>query len=142
MPPRKALRFVSIQVTGRLSRSLASVSGPEHAGQFLADLIGTYDREYFLTLHLNGKNGVRSVETISIGTLNSALIHPREVFKGALLANAHAIICGHNHPSGDLTPSSEDEQIMKRLKDAGELLGVALIDFLIVSGDRYRSMMF
>ncbi|MFO0983235.1 MAG: JAB domain-containing protein [Planctomycetota bacterium] len=111
-------------------------------GSFLPSSSEQKDREHFVVLHLDGRNRVISVETVSVGTLNAALVHPREVWKGAYLANANAIVCGHNHPSGDLTPSFEDAQLLERLKKAGELLGVAIVDFLIVSGTSFRSMMF
>ena len=71
---------------------------------------------------------------VSIGALTQALIHPREVFKGALLANARRIICVHNHPSGDLTPSDADRRTFDSLSAAGEVLGVEVLDFLIVAG--------
>jgi DNA repair protein RadC len=122
VPPRKALRFVTIEVASKVSENTRQVSGSEASGKLIAELIGTKDREHFVVLHLDGKNRVISVETVAIGTLNAALVHPREVWKGVYLANANAIVCGHNHPSGDLTPSAEDEQLLERLKKAGEVL--------------------
>jgi len=97
------------------------------------------DREKFIVLHLNAKNKITSLEVVSVGILNSSLVHPREVFKGAILANANAIICVHNHPSGDLEPSSNDLALTKRLSDAGKILGVEVLDHLIV-GEGYLSM--
>jgi DNA repair protein RadC len=69
--------------------------------------------------------------------LTASLVHPREVFKGAILANAACIICAHNHPSGQVVPSAEDRAVLERLKSAAELLGIPLLDFLIVSKDAY-----
>ena len=77
----------------------------------------------------------------SIGSLNSAIVHPREVFKIAVLSNASNIICFHNHPSGNISPSEEDENITRRLKECGEILGIGLVDHIIV-GDRDRYFSF
>jgi len=95
-------------------------------------------KEYFFTLHLDGKNRIVAVEVVSIGSLNQSIVHPREVFKTALLSSAAALILIHNHPTGDPTPSGEDRQITKRLREAGELLGVRVLDHIIV-GDSYLS---
>jgi len=99
-----------------------------------------WDREHFLMLALDGKNRVLGFEIVSIGTLTASLVHPREVFKAAILANAAAIIVAHNHPSGDPTPSGEDLAITQRLKQAGELLGIALLDHVILGHESYHSL--
>ena len=96
------------------------------------DLIGDKDREHFVALHLNARNRVVAAETISIGSLVASIVHPREVFKAAILNNSAGIICGHNHPSGELEPSPEDRDINTRLRAAGRLLGIDVLDFLIV----------
>ena len=83
-----------------------------------------YDREHFKTLLLNTKNQVINIETISIGNLNSSLVHPRELFKSAIKRSAAAIILVHNHPSGDPRPSREDINITKRIIEAGNILGI------------------
>jgi len=95
-------------------------------------------KEYFMGLHLDGKNRIVAIEVISIGSLNQSIVHPREVFKTALLSSAAAIILLHNHPTGDPTPSREDIEITRRLKEAGELLGVKVLDHIIV-GETYVS---
>ncbi|MFA6282448.1 MAG: JAB domain-containing protein [Candidatus Omnitrophota bacterium] len=87
--------------------------------------------EVFVILTVNTKHRVVGVFEVSRGSLAATLIHPREVFKRALLDNASGIFCIHNHPSGDVTPSSEDIAATERLKDAGEILGIGLIDHLI-----------
>ena len=76
---------------------------------------------------------------VSVGSLTASLVHPREVFKVAILANAAAIICCHAHPSGDPTPSAEDTAITQRLREAGELLGIGLLDHVVFGDDRYVS---
>jgi DNA repair protein RadC len=81
-----------------------------------------------------------SVEVVSVGTLTRAVVHPREIFKGAIFANAKGIILAHNHPSGDPTPSDDDRTIFEMLKRAGDVLGITLLDFLVVSGTQFRSL--
>lgn len=98
-------------------------------------------KEMFLTLHLDGKNRIIAMDLVSIGSLNQSIVHPREVFKTALLSNAAAIICVHQHPSGDPTPSSEDLAITRRLKEAGEIMGIKILDHIIIGDDQYLSFM-
>jgi len=88
-----------------------------------------------VVLLLSQKNRVIGIHTVSIGSLTASVVQPRETFKAAILANAAAIICGHNHPSGDCQPSKEDRAITQRLKEAGALLGIHLLDHVIVGGD-------
>jgi DNA repair protein RadC len=106
----------------------------------LTDLIGKKDREHFVVFHLDTRHRVRSYEVVSIGSLMAAIVHPREVFKGAILANAAAIICGHNHPSGDPSPSEDDCSLHERLCKAGEILGIEVLDHVIVGGTQRWSM--
>jgi len=102
--------------------------------------LGERDRECIVAIHLDCKNKINSVETISVGTLNSTLTHPREVFKGAILANAAAIILGHNHPSGNPTPSQEDITLTRRLAEAGRILGIEVLDHIILGDDDWVSL--
>lgn len=97
-------------------------------------------QEVFGILILNIKNKIVAVHEISRGALNSSLVHPREVFKPAILHNAAAIICFHNHPSGDPEPSGEDIETTKRLVEAGKIMGIEVLDHIIVSDDRYVSL--
>lgn len=97
-------------------------------------------QEVFGILVLNTKHKIVAVHEISRGTLDSSLMHPREVFKPAVLHNAAGIICFHNHPSGNTKPSKEDIEITKRLVEAGKLLGIAVLDHIIVGDDRYTSL--
>lgn len=98
--------------------------------KFFADRAS--DREMFVVTHLNTKNVPISVEIVTQGTLDCSLVHPREVFKAAIVAGASSIIVAHNHPSGDPTPSREDRIVVKRLKDAAEIIGISLLDSIIV----------
>jgi len=97
------------------------------------------DREHFVVLLVDIKNRTIATETVSIGILNGSLIHPREVFKAAICASAAGIIAIHNHPSGDVQPSAEDREVTKRLKEAGALLGIPLVDHVIVGDDSFYS---
>lgn len=96
-------------------------------------------KEMFLTLHLDGKNRIICMDLVSIGSLNQSIVHPREVFKTALLSNAAALILVHQHPTGDPTPSSEDLSITRRLREAGEILGLKVLDHIIVGENDYVS---
>lgn len=95
--------------------------------------------EVFAILCLNTKNKVAGAHIISQGSLSASIVHPREVFKAALLNNSASIILAHNHPSGDPEPSREDIETTKRLVAAGEILGIQVLDHLII-GDKYLSM--
>jgi len=98
------------------------------------------DREHFMVILLDSKNKVIKDEIVSIGTLNSAIIHPREIFKLAIKESANAIILVHNHPSGDCMPSEEDKEITERLDEAAELLNITLLDSIVVGSDKYFSL--
>lgn len=97
-------------------------------------------QEVFGILILNTKNKIVAVHEISRGTLSSSMVHPREVFKPAVLHNAAAIICFHNHPSGDLEPSQDDIEITKRLVEASKIMGIEILDHIIVGDDGYVSL--
>lgn len=111
------------------------LTAPHQAAEAFTTLVGLPDREYFVAMHLDGKNKIQSVSVISQGSLNQSIVHPREVFKAAILSNAAAVIVVHNHPTGDLTPSQEDIAITKRLKDAGDIMGIRILDHIIVNTD-------
>jgi len=96
-------------------------------------------KEFFCTITLNGNSRIIKSEIIHIGTLNQSLVHPREVFRPALIDNAAGIIICHNHPSGTLKPSNADRRITDRLKEAGKLLGIEVIDHVIVTEIGYFS---
>lgn len=96
-------------------------------------------KEMFLTLHLDGKNRIICMDLVSVGSLNQSIVHPREVFKTACLSNAAAIILVHQHPTGDPAPSSEDIAITRRLKEAGEIMGIKILDHIIIGNGDYLS---
>lgn len=97
------------------------------------------DREHFVVIHLDIRNCVIGVEEIAIGTTVGIVVHPKEVLKGALLANAVGIIVVHNHPSGEPEPSAEDKALTSKLREACELVGINLVDHIIVGDERYYS---
>jgi DNA repair protein RadC len=97
------------------------------------------DREKFICLHFNVKNQIISYEVVSIGSISSSIVHPREVFKAAILANAASVLFTHNHPSGNTEPSLDDIEITKRLCKAGGILGINVLDHLIITNSDYLS---
>jgi len=97
------------------------------------------DREEFLALLLDTKNVMLGFHVVSVGTLAAVIVHPREVFKPAILANAASILLIHNHPSGDPDPSEEDIAVTKRIKKAGELLDIPVLDHVIIGDGAYFS---
>lgn len=115
---------------------------PEQASEAFCALVGNPDRECFVTMMLDGKNRIIGLHMVSQGSLNQSIVHPRETFKAAILANAAAVILAHNHPSGDVSPSREDIEITRRLKEAGDLLGVRVLDHIIVDTDTGNSCSF
>jgi len=102
----------------------------------VADLLWQFldqvDREHFVVIMVDRKNRLIGINTVSVGSLTASIVHPREVFKVAILSNAAAIICGHNHPSGASQPSGEDRSLTRRLAQAGHLLGIDLLDHVII----------
>ena len=98
-------------------------------------------REHFICISLNGANEVIAVRTVSVGLVNRALVHPREVFADPITDRASAVIVAHNHPSGNLSPSQDDLAITRQLKAAGETLGIRLLDHIIFNPERHYSLM-
>jgi len=115
------------------------MSSPEKVYEILKPLF-LPDRETFYLLSLNTKNGIIAIRTISIGSLNSNVVHPREVFKAAILDSASSVIVAHNHPSGDASPSKEDLAITKNLVETGKIIGITLTDHVIIGDGRHYSM--
>src|SRR5438093_2592881 len=131
---------ISLVREGRVACYEQQIRSSANASTILQTYLADVDREHFVVLLLNQKNRVIGVHTVSVGSLTASIVHPRETFKAAILANAAAIICGHNHPSGDCQPSREDRAITQRLKEGGALLGINLLDHLVIGADgRYFS---
>ena len=115
------------------------ISDSQKAHRFLAPLFDGLDREHFMVVGLDAKHAVIGINTVSIGSATLSIVHPREVFKPLILMNASAVILAHNHPSGDPTPSRENRALTRRLKDAGELVGITVLDHVVLGDGRYYS---
>jgi DNA repair protein RadC len=116
------------------------VKCPEDAAGLVIEDMKHLDREHFAVILLDSKNAVISVEKVSVGTVNSSIVHPREVLKPALEKSATSIILVHNHPTGNVSPSREDVMITRRFEKCGRILGIDVIDHLIIGDGNYRSM--
>lgn len=116
-----------------------SISQPADAAGMLSH-IKDLKKEYFLALFLNARNQVICQEEVSVGSLNASLVHPREVFAPAVGSCAASVILAHNHPSGDVTPSREDIELTRRMVQAGEIMGIEVLDHVILSSQRFLSM--
>jgi DNA repair protein RadC len=140
----KSARILAAFELGRRALSpgpaLECANSPAAVWKYLLPEFIGLSREEFRLLVLDNKNHVIRKSVISIGTISEALVHPREVFREAIREAGAAIIIAHNHPSGVLTPSAEDVQTTRRLKEAGEIIGIALLDHVIVSDRAYLSM--
>lgn len=117
-----------------------TIRTPQDAADIVRAVIGNRDREHVIALLLDARHRVVAVHTVSVGLLDLAPVHPREVFKAAFLSNAAAVILAHNHPSGDLGRSRADESIAHRIAEAGRLLGVPLLDHIIVTDRDFVSL--
>lgn len=117
------------------------IRSPQDAYELLYSELAYLQKEHFVCVFLNTKNHIiGQPETISIGSLSSAIVHPREVFRAAIKRSSAALICAHNHPSGDPTPSPEDISLTSRLIQAGEIVGIDVLDHLIIGDSRYVSL--
>ena len=133
----KRINIVSIKMVKESSflYQTRQILSPNDAYEMIKEQLEGLDREQFIIACLNTKNEPTNITVVSVGSLNKAIVHPREVFKTAILSNAASIMAFHNHPSGETTPSQQDIQLTNRLYEAGELLGIKLLDHLII-GDR------
>ena len=134
--PRKTLSFVSSRLVKEKSvRYAPEITSADDAIECVKEYLYGYDREVFGALHMSVRGKIQNATIIAIGTMTFAEIHPREVFKSAILAGAAAMIVFHTHPTGDCSPSNEDIQTTERLCRAGDLLGIKVLDHVIISDD-------
>lgn len=117
-----------------------TIRSPQDVYNLLESEMRYLDKEHFVCVFLSTKNHVISTEVVSIGSLNSAIVHPREVFKAAIKFSSASIICTHNHPSGDPTPSPEDIELTNRLVEAGTIIGIEVLDHLIFGSSNFCSL--
>lgn len=116
------------------------VTSPEAAAEILMPLMQGLDREHCVTLNLDTRHRLLAATTVSIGSIDHTFMSPREVFRDALLRDAAAIVIAHNHPSGDATPSRDDEAVTRRLGRAGDMIGVDVLDHLVIGHQRWTSL--
>lgn len=116
------------------------VNSPQDVAHLVMEEMRYLDREHFRIVSLTTKNHVLGISQISVGSLNSSLVHPRECFKEAIRRSSNAIILLHNHPSGDPTPSQEDIEVTRRLSEGGQILGIEVLDHVIIGDNRYISL--
>lgn len=140
----KAATIVAAIELGRRVHSsggatLRKISSPEDAAGYLMERMRFLRKEHFVAIHLDTKHQILGDEIVSVGSLSASIVHPREIFKTALKRSAAAIICAHNHPSGDPAPSPEDIDVTERLVQAGWILGVEVLDHVIIGDKRYVS---
>ena len=138
----KRINIVSIKMIKEASflYQTRTISSPKDAYEMIKEQLEGLDREQFIIACLNTKNEPTNITVVSVGSLNKAIVHPREVFKTAILSNAASIMAFHNHPSGETTPSQQDIQLTNRLYEAGELLGIKLLDHLIIGDGTFTSL--
>lgn len=136
--------LAALELGKRMSKLDAPLRIDIHAPKDVADRYMSemrfLDREVFKVLYLNTKNEIIRDEAVSVGSLNASIVHPREVFKPAIVHSSNAVILMHNHPSGNPSPSQEDIQITKRLSEAGELIGIKVLDHIVIGDGRYYSL--
>lgn len=141
--PAKRVEVVSLRMVREKTSLLYPnrvIRSPKDAADLFRQFNDDCDRECFCILCLNTKNEPTAIHQVSCGSLNASIVHPRETFKLAILANSASIIACHNHPSGQPDPSPEDVQLTARLSDSGTLLGIELLDHIILGDGSFVSM--
>jgi DNA repair protein RadC len=142
-------KAVEIQAAFELGQRLAMEDSLERAviksakdvAKLMIPEMQSLDREHFMILLLDTKNHVTKIHTVSVGSLNASVVHPRECFRPAIAAQAASIILVHNHPSGDVEPSDEDVKLTRRLVAAGDVIGIKVLDHVIIGGTKHLSIM-
>ena len=117
-----------------------TIRSPQDVADFVMDELQHLTQEHFICLFLNTKNQIIGKDVVFVGSLNASIVHPREIFRKAIQRASAAIICLHNHPSGDPTPSVEDRNVTRRLIEAGRLLGIDVLDHIIIGEQQFYSM--
>jgi DNA repair protein RadC len=133
------IREVSARYSNTRRQKFAISDGSDVVRFIRTKVIKDNTKEHFIILSLDSARNVASYSVVSVGTTNFSIVHPREVFQMAILSGAIGIIVAHNHPSGRAKPSYADRQVTKRLKQAGEILGIRVLDHVIVTEDDYHS---
>jgi DNA repair protein RadC len=128
-----------------LTKKKQKVTSPEKVANIMQSILNTeheidQNKEHFWAIGVNNKNVVQYIELVSLGTINESIVHPREVFRLAIMKGVASIIVVHNHPSGELEPSIDDTKTTKRLVDGGDLLGIQVLDHIIITKDSFLSL--
>jgi DNA repair protein RadC len=140
-PSLKTVNLVRISVVRERSVKYDSaITSSKTAADLFRTFMSDLDREVIAVVMLDTKNKPIGINVVSVGILDSTIVHPREVFKPAILMGAAAIILCHNHPSGDPEPSHADKRVTERIAEAGRLLGIELLDHIILGDDRHTSL--
>lgn len=143
--PTKAVQLLASIELGRRSVTerrvdKVTIRSPKDGADYVMEDLRHLSQEHFVALYLNTKNQVIHQKTLFIGSLNASIVHPREVFKEALRRSAASMICFHNHPSGDPTPSREDIEVTKRLVECGMMLGIEVLDHIVIGDKKFVSL--
>lgn len=128
------------RVTRMQTPERQAIHSPEAGAGLVMDEMRLLSQEHFICLYLNTKNEVIHRQTVFIGSLNASIVHPREVFKAAFRHSAASIICFHNHPSGDPSPSREDIAITQRLVECGQMIGIEVLDHIVIGDEKFISL--
>lgn len=138
----KRINVVKCQIVKEktMTYDFKTISKPADVAKIIKAFVGNSDRENLVVVCLDTKNNITAINTVSIGTINKTSAHPREIFKIAILSNSNCIIIAHNHPSGDPSPSRTDIEFTNNIVDAGEIVGIEVLDHIIVGdGEQYIS---
>ncbi len=143
--PAKAVQLIAAMELGRRVSRLQqeeryTIRSPEDGANYVMEDMRFLSQEHFVCLYLNTKNQVLHRQTVFVGSLNASIVHPREVFREAFRRSAASLICFHNHPSGDPTPSREDIEVTKRLSECGKMLGIDMLDHIIIGDQKFVSL--
>jgi DNA repair protein RadC len=143
--PTKAVQIMAaLELGKRIGRlrtdERMSVHSPENGAQLVMDEMRFLSQEHFVCMYLNTKNQVLHKQTVFVGSLNASIVHPREVFKEAFRHSAASVICFHNHPSGDPSPSREVIAITQRLAECGKMIGIEMLDHIIIGDQKFISL--
>lgn len=143
--PAKACQIKAALELGRRTAQYSDqprrvIKTPDDAAALVMEEMRHFDREHFRAILLNTKNQVIGTDKVSVGTLNSSVVHPRELFRNAIKRGAASVILLHNHPSGDPTPSREDKDITHRVMEAGKIIGIEVLDHIIIGDNKFISL--
>ena len=140
---KKKVDIVSIHLVREKSIlwEYRKINNPTDAYNLLRDFLSDIDREKFIVVCLNTKNEPVNINTVSVGSINSTLVKPMDVMKTAILSNCNKILLAHNHPSGDPSPSKDDLAMTERIRNAGKILGIEIVDHIIIAGKKYYSFL-